>query len=137
MLAVNDMFYLAAPTVSSLFLEDVTAWLDSNEIRYVPSVKFTGKSQYDHIFDFAVPKSKRQPERLIRAINRPSRETAEVLAFAWVDTREARPPDSQAYAILNDSEQPVSAAIASALGSYEVHAIPWSKRESVLESIAA
>lgn len=29
-LAVNDLFYLAAPTVASLFFEDVVAWLDLN-----------------------------------------------------------------------------------------------------------
>jgi len=137
MLAVNDMFYLAAPVVGSLFLEDVTAWLELNEVRYVPSVKFTGKSQYDHVFDFAIPKSKRESERLVRAINRPSRETAEVLCFAWFDTREVRPPDSQAYALLNDSEQTVAPAILAALESSDVHAVLWSQRDSVLPKLAA
>jgi len=137
MLAVNDMFYLATPVVSSLFLEDVMAWLELNEIRYVPSVKFTGKSQYDHVFDFAIPKSKREPERLLRAINRPSRETAEVLAFAWMDTREVRPPESQAYALLNDSEQAVAPAILAALESYEVNSVLWSQRDTILQKLAA
>ncbi len=73
MLAVNDMFYLASPMVSSLFLEDVVAWLDENEIRYTSNVKFTGKSGYDHLFDFVLLELKRQPERILQAINRPSR----------------------------------------------------------------
>src|SRR5574337_646057 len=55
MLAVNDLFYLAVPMVASLFLEDVTSWLDLHEIRYTPKVKFTGKSGYDHLFDFVIP----------------------------------------------------------------------------------
>lgn len=137
MLAVNDMFYLATPTVSSLFFEDVSAWLELNDIRFVPGVKFTGKSQYDHVFDFAIPKSKREPERLVRAINRPSRETAEVLAFAWLDTREVRPPDSQAYALLNDTEQSVAPAISAALESYDVRAVPWSQRDQIQPKLAA
>ena len=103
MLAVNDLFYLASPMVSSLFLEDVVAWLDENEIRYTPNVKFTGKSGYDHLFDFVIPKSKKQPERVIQAINRPSRNEAHAVAFAWFDTRDVRPLDCRAYAILNDS----------------------------------
>jgi len=37
-LAVNDLFYLSVPMVASLFLEDVTAWLDLNDIRYTPKV---------------------------------------------------------------------------------------------------
>lgn len=137
MLAVNDLFYVATPMVTSLFLEDITAWLEQKEIRYVPSVKFTGKSQYDHVFDFAIPKSKSAPERLLRGINRPSRETAEVLAFAWIDTREVRPPDSQAYALLNDSEQTVGQGIIAALQNYDVHAVLWSQRDSVEQELAA
>jgi len=72
MLAVNDLFYLAVPMVASLFLEDVASWLDLREIRYTPKVKFTGKSGYDHLFDFVIPASKRQPERILQAINRPA-----------------------------------------------------------------
>ncbi|HNY35282.1 MAG TPA: DUF1829 domain-containing protein [Methanothrix soehngenii] len=98
MLAVNDLFYLASPMVSSLFLEDVVAWLDENGIRYTPNVKFTGKSGYDHLFDFVIPKSKKRPERILQAINRPSRDEAGATAFAWIDTREVRASDSRAYA---------------------------------------
>ena len=50
MLAVNDLFYLAKPVVESLFYEDVVTWLDANDIRYTPKVKFTGTSGYDHLF---------------------------------------------------------------------------------------
>ena len=39
-LAVNDLFYLAQPVVENLFFEDVIAWLDANDIRYTPKVKF-------------------------------------------------------------------------------------------------
>jgi len=50
MLAVNDMFYLAVPVVTSLFYEDVVAWFDANDIRHIPKVKFTGTTGYDHLF---------------------------------------------------------------------------------------
>jgi len=74
MLAINDLFYLASPAIASLFHEDVIAWLDLSEIRYTPSVKFMGRSGYDHRFNFVIPKSKVQPERVRRAINRPNRD---------------------------------------------------------------
>src|ERR1700733_11119683 len=91
MLAVNDLFYLAKPVVGSLFYEDVVAWLEANEIRYTPKPKFTGTSGHDHLFDFVIPKSgKRQPERIVQAINRPTRDTAESFIFAWLDTRQVR-----------------------------------------------
>ncbi len=135
MLAVNDLFYLAVPVVASLFLEDVTSWLDLLEVRYTPQVKFTGHSGYDHLFDFVIPKSRKGPERIIEAINRPSRETAQAVAFSWIDTKEVRPPDSQAYALLNDSELSPSGAVIDALKNYEVHPVLWSERESVREQL--
>jgi hypothetical protein len=137
MLAVNDLFYLASPVVASLFYEDVVAWLDLSEIRYTPKVKFTGKSGYDHLFDFVIPKSRRQPERILRAVARPNRDTAQALAFSWIDTKEVRPPDSRAYAILNDSEQPVSAAVLDAMENYAVRPVLWSGREGVRAELAA
>jgi hypothetical protein len=137
MLAVNDMFYLAVPMAASLFYEDVVAWLDLNEVRYTPNVKFTGKSGYDHVFDFVIPKSRQQPERILKSINRPNRDTAQVVAFSWIDTKEVRPPNSKAYAFLNDSEQPVSTTVIDALKSYEVQPIAWSGREHVRQELAA
>jgi len=136
MLAVNDMFYLAVPMVASLFYEDVVDWLDSNDIRYTPNVKFTGKSGYDHLFDFVIPKSKKQPERIIQTITRPSRDTAEAVAFKWIDTRDVRAPDSRAYAFLNDQEQKVSYNVIEALRNYEMNPVLWSARESVRTELA-
>lgn len=136
-LAVNDMFYLAVPMVASLFYEDVVAWLDLHDVRYTPKVKFTGKSGYDHLFDFVIPKSRLQPERILQAINRPRRETAQAVAFAWIDTKEVRPSDSKAYAFLNDSEHSVSTDVLEALRNYNVQPILWSRREDIREELIA
>ncbi|HQG75242.1 MAG TPA: DUF1829 domain-containing protein [Kiritimatiellia bacterium] len=137
MLAVNDMFYLSVPMVASLFYEDVVSWLDLHEIRYTPKVKFTGKTGYDHLFDFVIPKSRRQPERIIQTINRPNRDTAQAVAFSWIDTKEVRPPDSKAYAFLNDLENPVSTTVLDALRNYDVKPVMWSSREELREELVA
>jgi hypothetical protein len=137
MLAVNDLFFLAKPMVESLFLEDVIAWLDANEIRYTPKVKFTGISGYDHLFDFVIPKSRVQPERILHAINRPTRDTAEVFIHKWNDTREVRPRDSKAYALLNDIEQPVPAGVVDAFSNWAINPVPWSRREGLITELVA
>jgi hypothetical protein len=136
-LAVNDMFYLAEPMVANLFYEDVVAWLDIIEVRYTPKVKFTGKTGFDHLFDFVIPKSRRQPERILQTINHPSRDTSQKVILSWIDTKEVRPVDSKAYAFLNDSEQRVSSEVLDALKNYDVRPIPWSNREKVREELAA
>jgi hypothetical protein len=137
MLAVNDLFYLAKPVVESLFFEDVVAWLEANEIRYTPKVKFTGTSGYDHLFDFVIPKSRKQSERILQAITRPSRETALSFINAWTDTRRVRPPASKAYAVLNDAEQPISGTVIDAFRNYDIRPVPWKERIEVVTEIAA
>ena len=137
MLAVNDLFYLSAPSIASLFYEDVVEWLDVSDIRYTPKVGFKGKTGYDHLFDFVVPKSRKAPERIIRAINRPTRDNALLMVQAWIDTREVRSPDSKAYAFLNDSEQTVSSSVSDALESCEVMPVPWSQRDTVRDVLVA
>jgi len=137
MLAVNDMFYLSVPIVGSIFYEDVFSWLDLNNIRYTPKVKFSGKSGYDHLFDFVIPKSRLQPERIIQAINRPNRDTAQAIVFSWFDTKEVRPSDSKAYAFLNDSAAAIPATVIDALKSYDVTPIPWSHRDELRDELAA
>lgn len=136
MLAVNDLFYLAKPVVESLFFEDVVQWLDVNEIRYTPKVKFTGTTGYDHVFDFVIPKSRHQPERVVQAINKPTRQAAQSLILEWTDTRQVRPPDSKAYAVLNDQE-PVSGEMIEALQNYEILPVLWQTRAEVVAELAA
>jgi hypothetical protein len=145
MLAVSDMFYLAQPMVKSLFYEDVVAWLDESGVRYTERPKFAGISGYDHLFDFVIPKSRTQPERLLKAITTPKRDTAESLIQAWTDTKGARPPDSRAYAFLNDagrqtavkSVQAIPAGVTEALRNYEIRPVVWSKRNQVRQELAA
>jgi hypothetical protein len=136
-LAVNDLFYLAKPMVESLFFEDVIAWLDLNEVRYTPKAKFTGTSGYDHLFDFVIPKSRQAPERMLQAINRPTRDSAEAFIYAWSDTRDVRSSDSKAYAFLNDADHSVPSGVIDAFRNYSIRPIPWSQRAQIVGELAA
>ena len=136
-LAVNDLFYLASPTVKSLFLEDVTAWLDLSGVRYLPRVKIPGLSGFDHVFDFAIPKSPTSPERLLKAVTNPNRDSAQSFAFAWLDTQPTRPPNAHAYAVLNDNERAVASTVTDAFAAYGISALLWSERDRAREGLAA
>jgi len=137
MLAINDLFYLAVPVEARLFYEDVVNWLDATQIRYAPSVKFTGKSGYDHHFDFLIPKSRTRPERILQTINRPNRDMALTTAMAWIDVRDTRPPKALAYAMLNDTEKRVPGVVLDALQNYEIKPVLWTERKEVQEELAA
>jgi len=135
-LAVNDMFITAQSHVRSFFLEDVRLFLQSSEIRFNENVKLTGKSGFDHAVNFLIPASSSRPERIVQAISTPNRQNIGSYLFALTDTREARGAGSEAYAFLNDQENPVPADVVGALGSYDVHGIAWSKRDTGAEALA-
>lgn len=96
----------------------------------------TGTSGYDHRFDFVIPKSRKQSERIIRAINRPNRNAAESFIHAWSDTRQVRAPESKAYAVLNDEES-IPGDVVDALQNYQIRPVLWSARAEVVAELAA
>ena len=136
-LAVNDLFYLARSSVESFFFEDVANWMDETDIRYTQRVKFSGRTGYDHLFDFVVPKSRREPERLLRVVNNPVKSQAEAVILSWVDTKETRPSNSKSYAVLNDKNKPVSEGVVDALKNHDITPLPWSQRDSFKTRLAA
>lgn len=135
-LAVNDMFYLATPTVLSLFKEDVQKWLEHSDIRFVPNIQFIGKTGYIHHFDFAIPGSRAAPERIIKAIGNPNKDAALAYVTSWIDTSDQRPPNSQALAFLNDSGRTVGAPVLDALRQYDISPVLWSQRETHRQALA-
>ncbi len=137
MLAVNDLFFTAPTTVATLFFEDVGTWLTSEDVRYIPAVKLTGSSGYDHTFDFVIPASRVAPERVVQTINRPSRDRVEAAAFAWIDTHEARRRDSRAYVFLNDTDGRLPRGGIGALATYGIKSVLWSERDAVRDELAA
>jgi hypothetical protein len=137
MLAVNDLFYLAAPTVANLFYEDVERWLSNAQVRFLPRVKFTGRTGYDQYFDFAIPKSATKPERLVNAIANPNKNAAQHLILSWIDTKEVRSPGSRCLAILNNVEREIPPPVEDALASYDIVPVRWTERDVALPELAA
>ena len=136
-LSVNDMFMTARPLVETLFHEDVEQYLRSHKVRFTPNVQFIGQSHLVHNFNFVVPASDQAPERIIRAINRPTRESITSLLFAWNDTKLVRPTESKAYAFLNDEERSPSGTLLGALREYGVEPVVWTHRERFADRLAA
>lgn len=136
MLAVNDMFYLAAPHVASLFYEDVIKWLELHEIRYTPRVSFVGKSGYTHNFHFVIPKFKDFPERLMQVLTHPKKDDAHALMFRWMDIKETRTEGTILYAVLNDTEYKVPGMVLDAFQKYDIIPVLWSDRERLSAQLA-
>ena len=136
MLRIGDMFYLASPRVKGLFLDDVRSFLNRNDVRYIPSAMFSGKSGLAHRFDFVIPASKEQPERMITTLNHPSKESVQSAIFSWTDVKVTRKDDSISYLILNDKNTNNDTFIAAAK-QYDMNAFWWNEREAYIRKLAA
>jgi hypothetical protein len=106
-----------------------------HNVRYSSRVSFTGRGGLAHHYDFLIPRSNKYPERLVQAITNPNRNAATSLAFSWVDTREARPENSQAFALLNDQDRNVPGETSDTLRSYGVEPVMWSNREQIASNL--
>lgn len=132
MLAINDLYVMSQPMVESVFAEDVEEYLKGHEVRYTPKIRFVGKSGFDQTFDFVIPASGTKPERIIKVINSPDKQTITPIIFAWVDIKDVRPVNSTSYVFLNDKEREVSSDIVNAFGNYGMRAVAWSEKEKAI-----
>jgi hypothetical protein len=137
MLSINDMFYLATSTVKSLFLEDVISWFDKNDIRYIQNAKFSGISGYDRLFELSIPKTRKYPDRFLKLINDPNKNSVSSMILDWVDIKDVRPSNAQAYAIINDSNKTISPSVFDAFSNYGINPFPWSDKENRKEELVA
>ena len=137
MLAINDLFVLTPAKVASFFKEDVERFLSLHEIRFTKDINFIGKSGFNHHFDFIIPLSKKEPERILMAINNPTKNNISTMLFSWDDTRKVRSENSVAIAVLNDQDKEITPDAIHALKAYEIKPIVWSKREEYIEKLVA
>ena len=136
MLNIDDMFMLSQNKVASIFLEDVTEFLDSRDIFYSKDVSFVGKSGFIYSYEYLLQRTKEKPERLCKVINNPNKQNFQNTIFMWNDTKETRDNNSQLIVFLND-ENKIDATVIEGFKNYDVNTIPWSEREKHLELLRA
>ena len=136
-LAVNDLFVLSQPNIASFFMQDVEHFLRDNDVRYTKNIKFTGKSGFDHAYDFVIPQSKTSPDRLVKAINNLERTTTQSIIFAWSDTIQTRSPNTKLYTFINDTDKNISVNCLEALKEYGIVPVSWTERTKAIEELIA
>lgn len=129
MLAVNDMFMLSDSTVKTIFLDDVAAFLDEQQIIYTPSFIAKGSTGLEFNFHFQI--AGRKSEILINSFNTMNRGNLSSFLFDWLDIKEARQKRAKkkvaGLAIIND-EKGVDQKYLEALASKDTQYILFSQR---------
>jgi len=134
-LAVNDMFVMAEEHVLSLFKEDVALFLEAHRIPAFLDFKLSGKSGFDHKFDFGLPRTAEKPQRVLQAINILTKDNATSFAFALADVRLIRTDPIGGLAMINDGVRLPNEEYLTALRAYEIQPLLWSRREEALSSL--
>ena len=132
-LAVHDLAVMGQTHVLQFFEEDVAAFLREKQVPYFRGLKLSGRSGFDHHFDFAFAATGRRPESVMQAVNALTRDLATSVAFAVNDVRLQRGSDAfTAYAIVNDRDTKPSADHLDALQAYGIKSYLWSARDAVV-----
>lgn len=128
-LAIDDLYVLTEPKFISFFLGDVEKFLLSNDARFSKNVILQGVSSFHHKFDLLIPASKESPERIVKIVNSPRKQTITSLIFSFEDTKKVRA--NEGIVIINDLEKPVPAEITGALKEYNIFQYSWRKKEEL------
>lgn len=136
MLKINDMLLTTSTRVRGLFFEEIEEFFGANDIRYSPSVLLMGASGLSHRFDFIIPASKKHPERLLSAMNSPTKDKVQSALFAWDDTKSMRINNSEAYIIFNDTKKNVGIDLINAVTKCQITPFPWKERNKFIEKLA-
>jgi hypothetical protein len=136
LLAIDDMYTLGQENIASFFKEDVEQYFKLNNIFYTKDIKIPGKSGFDHSIDFLISATRTKPEQLIRTINKPKKDSIMATIFAFTDIQSIREQHTKNYVVYNDIDSPVHPEVISALNSYNVVGMPWSKKEILKQEFA-
>ena len=126
MLLIDNMFELRKGNVKNLFLEDVTAFFDKNEIYYTRDFSIVGKTKNVYTYDFHFQRNRANPtDRFCRVINHLNKSIRDSTIFNWLDTMDSREDEGRLIAIIND-ENTVNEKDIDAFESYNIKSILFS-----------
>lgn len=137
MVKVSDMFYLSRSNVQSIFLDDVQNFFDKNDIRYVNNICLIGKSKLATHYDFAVARSKRSPERLIKVVNNMDLNAARNIIFSWNDTKDMRQQGTKLYTFIQDTDKKISEDAIRAIQEYGINTALWTEKDKYVQELSA
>ena len=127
---VSDMAMIAKHNVSSLFKEDVKAFLDEQNIIYTPQFIAKGGTGIDFTFDFQI--AGKEKELVIKSFNSLNKMNVPNFLFSWDDIKETRQKasgkDLTGLAVINNADKEVKQEYITALKSKGSDVILWEER---------
>lgn len=127
LIRVSDMLLTTRNRVISFFTEDITQFFLDQDIPFIDSVSYVGKTGRSQSFDFALPKSKKREPKLIKAVNNPTSDAYREPLFAFMDIQELK-SDHQFIVLANETNTKISDRFLEPFQNYNINVLQWSKR---------
>lgn len=129
-LEINDLAVLSSHHISSIFKEDVRAYLNDLDITYTPEFISKGSTGLEFTFDFQI--AKKEKEIVLKSFNAINKSTLSTFLFSWEDIKSVREKITQkevnAIAIINDIDKEIRPEYLEALNAKNADVILWSNR---------
>ncbi|MEO6243892.1 MAG: DUF1828 domain-containing protein [Opitutaceae bacterium] len=137
-LAIHDLSVMGQTQVLQFFEEDVASFLREKSVPFFRNFKLSGRSGFDHHFDFGFPSVGVRPDAAMQAVNALTRDLATSVAFAVNDVRLQRGNDSfVAYVVINDRDVHPSEDHVDALRAYGIKTYLWSRRDEFVAEVGS
>lgn len=134
---LNDLYVLSKSNVTSIFKEEVRAYLDEQNIIYTPDFISKGSTGLEFMFDFQIAGKNR--EIVIKSFNTINKQSLSSFLFSWDDIRPVREKVSKkdvvAIALINDEEKVVKSEFLEAFRAKSANYIIWSERQDPQNTI--
>ncbi len=131
---LDDMYLLSKPHIKNTFADDVSSFLDENDIIFTENVQFAGKSGLSHNVDILVPNKKL--DMLIKVQSKIQKIELQSILFMYNDISNTRKKDFKFYLITDDTNKVVKEDFFSAMESYNVHPLVWSNKEQIKHELS-
>lgn len=127
---INDLSVLAKHTISSVFREEVDAFLHGKDLIFTPWFPIKGSTGLEFNFDFHI--AGRKEEIVVKVFSGLNKTNLTSFLFSWEDVKETRQKISnknlKGLAVVNDVEKAVKKEYLDAFVYKGTGVLPWSKR---------
>jgi len=135
---VNDLYYLAEPKPTPVFVEKVHSWLNENKVRFEREKNITGYSGLNLTVDIFVPRFNGEKDKIIQLIDPPTPSNIQKFVLQWGDISRNKNNKLKSYAALNNEIKirnqtyRISDLSINALRKYRVVPLYWTNRDDLI-----
>lgn len=132
---ISDMLLTSRNTVTNIFFEEVFNLFEDYSIPFSSELGITGKTGNSQQFDFIIPKIKKRPEKIIKTVNKPSKDSFQMPLLSFLDIKDCR-QNSDFVVIANDHGSKIDDKFLTSLKNHDVQILSWSEKEKWIKDLA-